>query len=53
MWVGVTGSDAQGYVGALDNDPYCTKDLAAGDEIRFEPRHVIRIYEEAARDGRR
>ena len=52
MWVGVTGRDGPGYVGALDNDPYCTKDLAAGAEIRFEPRHVIRIYEEAVRDGR-
>ena len=45
MWVGVTGRDGHGYVGALDNDPFYTKDLAAGDEVRFEPRHVIRIYD--------
>jgi uncharacterized protein YegJ (DUF2314 family) len=52
MWVGVTGRDGRGYVGALDNDPHYTKDLAAGDEIRFEARHVIRVYEDTARGER-
>ena len=52
MWVCVTGRDGDGYVGALDNDPFSTKDLAAGNEVRFEPRHVIRIYDESGRDKR-
>ena len=52
MWVGVTSREGQGYRGALDNDPHYTRDLAAGAEVAFEPRHVIRIYEAATRDKR-
>lgn len=52
MWVGVASLEGNGYRGALDNDPHCTKDLVAGAEVAFEPRHVIRIYEDTARDTR-
>jgi len=46
MWVDVVESRPGGYRGVLDNDPYCTKELASGAEVEFEPRHVIQIYEE-------
>lgn len=45
MWVGVEGRDGDGYVGSLDNDPYCTDAFGAGARVAFEPRHVIAVYE--------
>jgi|GEM_PF-3085063 hypothetical protein len=33
-----------GYVGVLDNDPYCTDQIQAGLELEFTPKHVINIY---------
>jgi uncharacterized protein YegJ (DUF2314 family) len=47
MWVQVKERTPEGYLGELDNDPYCTTDLRAGEPVRFEPRHVINIEEEA------
>ena len=46
MWVVVTGGDASGYKGTLDNDPYSTDRIKAGHAVAFEPRHVIDIYED-------
>lgn len=46
MWVIVKSGDSSGYIGILDNDPYCTDQIKAGLEVSFEPRHVIDIYEE-------
>lgn len=46
MWVQVKERNAAGYVGELDNDPYCTTELRAGAVVLFEPRHVIDIYRE-------
>jgi uncharacterized protein YegJ (DUF2314 family) len=44
MWVQVTARSASGYIGELDNDPYCTTEIRAGEIVLFEPRHVIDIY---------
>jgi uncharacterized protein YegJ (DUF2314 family) len=44
MWVIVERREGSGYVGILDNDPYCTTDLKSGDTVLFEPRHVIQVY---------
>ncbi len=46
MWVLVKKKTDEGYLGALDNDPYCTDEMKAGLEVRFQPRHVIQIYED-------
>jgi len=43
MWVQVKGRRDGGYVGELDNNPYCTEELRAGEVVHFEPRHVIDI----------
>ena len=49
MWVIVQQGLVDGqYVGELNNDPYCTKEIQAGMAVVFEPRHVIQIYESAA-----
>jgi hypothetical protein len=45
MWVQVKGRGAKGYVGSLDNDPFCETSLKSGAEILFGPEHVIDIYE--------
>lgn len=34
------------YIGELDNDPYCTTELRAGELVIFKPEHVIQVYEE-------
>jgi hypothetical protein len=47
MWVVVGGREGDRYRGALDNDPYCTRDLISGASVDFEPRHVIQIYDNA------
>ena len=45
MWVIVREKTGDGYIGILDNDPYCTDKMKHGLEVRFQPRHVIHIYE--------
>lgn len=46
MWVCVQSRAEGGYIGLLDNDPYCTKDLQSGASVAFGPEHVIQIYEQ-------
>lgn len=44
MWVIVERQVEPGlYVGVLDNDPYCTREMRSGIQVVFEPRHVIQI----------
>jgi hypothetical protein len=43
MWVKITAMQPTGYIGVLGNRPSAIQDLAAGDLIAFEPRHVISI----------
>ncbi len=44
MWVVVEKKTDDGYLGLLDNDPYCTAEIQAGLKVPFQPRHVIQIY---------
>lgn len=46
MWVQLKAKTKDGYIGILDNDPYCTNEIQAGLSIEFQPEHVIQIYEE-------
>jgi uncharacterized protein YegJ (DUF2314 family) len=46
MWVIIKSRTDTGYIGTLDNDPFCTKELQTGAEVVFGPEHVIQIYEE-------
>jgi len=46
MWVIIKSRTDTGYIGTLDNDPFCTKELQAGAEVVFGPEHIIQIYEE-------
>jgi hypothetical protein len=43
MWLKVIETGPRGYVGELGNRPLAIGDLAAGDLIAFEPRHVIAV----------
>ncbi len=43
MWVRVTSFTVEGYVGVLNNDPTNSEFISFGQEIHFEPRHVILI----------
>ena len=46
MWVIVREVVAGGYLGILDNDPYCINEndeFWSGIELPFEPHHVIAI----------
>ena len=43
MWVQVTGRMDSWYHGELDNQPYCTDDIAPGLEVWFQARHIISI----------
>ena len=46
MWVIVREVTAEGYLGVLDNDPYCISEndqFWSGIELPFEPQHVIAI----------
>jgi uncharacterized protein YegJ (DUF2314 family) len=43
MWVIVREKTKEGYVGVLDNAPYCTEQIQSGVEVSFQPRHVIAI----------
>jgi hypothetical protein len=45
--VQVTAVDEQGYAGILGNNPTAIHDLADGDAISFDPRHVIAFLDEA------
>lgn len=48
MWVIVKRRSGWGrYEGVLDNDPYCTTEMASGMELVFEARHVIQIHRDA------
>lgn len=44
MWVIVQSTGPSGYVGALDNQPYCTEELELGTLVQFGPEHVIQIH---------
>lgn len=44
MWVVVTGREGGLYSGDLDNQPYCTEEMAPGMPLWFEARHVINIH---------
>lgn len=50
MWVEVTAVTSTGYQGRLDNDPTQIPNLAAGESLLFEPRHVMSIWVEAHHD---
>ena len=43
MWVQVAERVGSWYRGVLENQPYCTDDIAPGLEVWFEPRHIIDI----------
>lgn len=43
MWVKILERDGDRFVGVLDNDPGYIADLASGDEVRFEARHVLQV----------
>ena len=45
MWVLVERVEGNQYAGILDNDPYSTDQLKAGEPVTFGPQHVIDIYE--------
>jgi uncharacterized protein YegJ (DUF2314 family) len=46
MWVAVTEKRKDGgFVGILDNDPYCTEAIKSGMEVVFSPEHIIQIQE--------
>jgi hypothetical protein len=45
MWVMVDEVCDTTYVGILGNQPAAISDLARGDRIRFEPRHVIAVQD--------
>jgi hypothetical protein len=47
MWVQITEVRAEYYVGALDNDPYCTEEIRSGMRVEFHADHVIQIYDPA------
>jgi hypothetical protein len=46
MWVIVQEKHSRYYVGKLDNDPYCTDQIKSGMRVRFEPQHVIQIWQD-------
>jgi uncharacterized protein YegJ (DUF2314 family) len=44
MWVQIVSKEGNRYKGFLDNDPYSTNSIKAGDEVVFSPEHIIQIY---------
>ena len=48
MWVQVVEARPDVYIGSLDNDPYCTKDIKSGDAVQFHSDHVIQILRKEA-----
>ncbi|NLT30360.1 MAG: DUF2314 domain-containing protein [Propionibacterium sp.] len=43
MWVIISETDGDHYVGHLDNDPFRITTIQAGDPVTFGPEHVIAI----------
>jgi uncharacterized protein YegJ (DUF2314 family) len=43
MWVIITHKNEGDLIGKLDNQPFCTKELKAGDEIKFTLKNIINI----------
>jgi uncharacterized protein YegJ (DUF2314 family) len=43
MWVIITHKYNVEFIGKLDNQPYCTKDLKAGDAVTFSAKHIIQV----------
>ena len=43
MWVIVPSVTPDGYIGTLDNDPYCTQEIQSGLLVEFSADHVIGI----------
>lgn len=48
MWVQVKEVRTEFYIGALDNDPYCTDEIRSGMRVEFHADHVIQIRRAAA-----
>jgi hypothetical protein len=46
MWVIVQERHPGYYIGKLDNDPYSTNGIKSGMTVRFEPQHVIQIWQD-------
>lgn len=44
MWVIVNELNSEGYSGTLNNAPFCTDKIKAGQTVKFSARHVISIY---------
>ena len=45
MWVEITKTSEQGYVGLLRNSPISIPRLRFGSIVRFEARHVIQLQD--------
>jgi len=43
MWVSVTTIAGDTFTGALANSPFFLNDIKFGDEVMFEPKHIIAI----------
>ena len=43
MWVLVGQVKPEYYVGALDNQPYCTEEIGVGFKVEFHAGHVIQV----------
>lgn len=43
MWVAIQARNGDAFEGLLDNTPACITDLAAGDPVAFETRHIIQV----------
>lgn len=41
MWVEITSREGGQFQGFLDNDPYYIPDIKAGDELSFNPHHIM------------
>lgn len=50
MWCRIEERTPHGYVGTLNNQPRYIRDLAPGDRIEFEPRHIAGL--ESGEEGR-
>lgn len=45
MWVVISGVKDGKFVGNLDNEPFVKGSLKLGDEIKFDYKNVLEIYE--------
>ena len=43
MWVEIKEISGQKFIGLLDNDPVYIDDLACGDPVTFEEKHIIQV----------